>query len=74
MLGRGIYVSSSIEKTYAYGDIAFKLLVYPGRIYPITQQGHWMQKRWQHEYGSAWVPPNTGMVRWTVRATTPTKL
>ena len=68
MLGRGIYVSSRIEKTYAYGDIAFKLLVYPGRICSIDHQGHPMQKTWQSHFGSAWTPPNTPeMVRYTVR-------
>ena len=36
MLGRGIYVSSTFEKTFGYGDITFKLLVYPGRICPGT--------------------------------------
>ena len=67
MLGRGIYVSSTIQKTYGYGDITFKLLVYPGRICTITHQGHPRQKSWQSSFGSAWTPPNTyGMVKYQV--------
>ena len=71
MLGRGIYVSSTIQKTYGYGDITFKLLVYPGRICTITHQGHPRQKSWQSSFGSAWTPPNTyGMVKYQVSINT----
>merc|ERR1712038_569201 len=64
MLGKGIYASSTFEKTQNYGPITFKLLVYPGRICLINRQGHPLQKTWQSEFGSAWTPPNThGMVR-----------
>ena len=67
MLGGGIYVSSTIQKTYNYGPITFKLLVYPGRICTINHQGHPRQKTWQSDFGSAWTPPNTpGMVRYQV--------
>ena len=67
MLGRGIYVSSTIQKTYGYGPITFKLLVYPGRIITIDHQGHPRQKTWQSDFGSAWTLMNTlGMVRYQV--------
>ena len=58
MLGMGIYVSSTLRKTEAYGPITFKLLVYPGRICLVDRQGHPMQKTWQDDFGSAWTPPN----------------
>ena len=63
MLGAGIYASRALEKARSYGDITFKLLVYPGLIRVITKQGDPKQKKWQGEYGSAWVPPKCGMVR-----------
>ena len=63
MLGSGIYVSTELEKCLAYGDITFKLLVYPGQFKPIKYQDHPRQKNWQEDYGCAWVPPNCGMVR-----------
>lgn len=67
MLGRGIYVSSTLRKTESYGPITFKLLVYPGRICLVDCQGHPRQKTWQSDFGSAWTPPNTpGMVRYQV--------
>ena len=68
MLGRGIYVSATFEKTLNYGPVTFKLLVDPGRICLINYQGHPRQKSWQDDFGSAWTPPNThGMVRYQVR-------
>ena len=67
MLGKGVYVSSTLRKTEAYGPITFKLLVYPGRICLVDRQGHPRQKTWQRDFGSAWTPPNTpGMVRYQV--------
>ena len=63
MLGNGVYVSATRAKTSAYGDVVFKLLVYPGRVARVDYQGHPMQKRWHQCYGSAWVPPNCGMVQ-----------
>ena len=68
MLGAGVYVTSTFEKTLGYGQIIFKLLVDPGRICTITSQDHPRKKSWQSDFGSAWVPENTpGMVRYTVR-------
>ena len=63
MLGEGIYVSATLEKALSYGDFTMKLLVYTGRTCRVDEQGHPKQKSWQTEYGSAWVPPNCGMVR-----------
>ena len=62
MLGKGIYVSANLNKCLNYGPITFKLLVYPGLFKPIRFQGDPEQKSWQENYGSAWVPPNCGMV------------
>jgi hypothetical protein len=62
MLGNGIYVSTSLEKCEAYGDITFKLLVYPGDVCKVDYQGHPWQRNWHCHWGSAWVPPNCGMV------------
>jgi hypothetical protein len=62
MLGEGVYVSSTLRKAEAYGAYTFKLLVYPGKICMIDHQGHPMQKSWQRQFESAWVPPNCGMV------------
>lgn len=63
MLGEGIYVAKDLRKALPYGPITFKLLVSTGRIIKIDRQGHPMQKSWQHQYNSAWVPPNCGMVQ-----------
>ena len=63
MLGEGIYVSSTLEKTLAYGAFTLKLLVYTGRTCTVDEQGHPKQKSWQKDYGCAWVPPNCGMVQ-----------
>ncbi len=62
MLGNGLYVSKDIEKAKRYGEVVFRLLVYPGRVLVIDYQDHPMRKKWHQEYGSAWVPPNCGMV------------
>ena len=58
VLGSGIYVSTELEKCLAYGDITFKLLVYPGLFKPIKYQSHPEKKTWQENYGCAWVPAN----------------
>ncbi len=62
MLGNGLYVTKDIDKTINYGPVVFRLLVYPGRVAVVNCQGHHLQKKWHEEYGSAWVPPNCGMV------------
>ena len=68
MLGKGIYVSSTFDKTVGYGPITFKLLTDTGRIGLIDRQGYPRQKTWQSDFGSAWTPPNTpGMVKYQVR-------
>ena len=64
MLGDGIYVSSTIAKAKKFGDVTLKLLVYPGRICVINRKNHPLQKSWQSNYGSAWVPHDTqGLAR-----------
>ena len=64
MLGDGIYVSSTIAKARKFGPVTLKLLVYPGRICVINRKDHPLQKSWQTNYGSAWVPPGTrGLAR-----------
>ena len=62
MLGNGVYVSASRAKAQAYGQVIFKLLVYPGDVCRVDRQGHPNQKTWQTCYDSAWVPRNCGMV------------
>ena len=62
MLGAGVYVSRSLNKACTYGPITFKLLVNPGHVKVIRTQGDPMQTNWQEHFGSAWVPPNCGMV------------
>ncbi len=63
MLGNGIYVASTRQKADGYGDVMFKLLVYPGYVATVDKQGHPLQKTWHKEHESAWVPPECGMVR-----------
>ena len=62
MLGRGVYVTRDITKTYVYGPVTLKLLVYTGKTIRIDYQGHPRQKNWQNDFDSAWVPPNNKMV------------
>ena len=62
MLGNGVYVSASRAKAQAYGQVIFKLLVYPGDVCVVDRQGHPWQKTWQDCYDSAWVPRGCGMV------------
>ncbi len=62
MLGRGVYVSTDINKTLNYGDVTLKLLVWVGETRLITSQNQPDRKTWQSEADSAWVPANCGMV------------
>ena len=62
-LGDGLYVSRDIEKTLGYGDVCFKLLVYPGKTVLVEEQGDPMRTSWQGEYSSAWIPATCGWVR-----------
>jgi len=57
-LGDGLYVTRDIEKSVEYGDICFKLLVYPGKTYQVTDIKDELRTTWHKEHSSAWVPPN----------------
>jgi len=57
LLGDGLYVSRNIRKTQSYGDVCFKLLVYPGKTFIVDNSHTGEQRRgWQREYSSAWLP------------------
>jgi len=56
-LGDGLYVSRDIEKTLGYGNICFKLLVYPGKTYQVTDIKDELRTKWHKEHSSAWLPP-----------------
>ena len=62
MLGKGIYVSEDINKTFRYGPVTFKLAVYMGKTRKITSQGQSDRTTWQSQANSAWVPAGCGMV------------
>lgn len=62
LLGDGLYVSRDIEKTLSYGDVCFKLLVYPGKTLRVEDQEDPLRTSWQGDFSSAWVPPYCGMV------------
>jgi len=60
LLGNGLYVSRDIEKTLNYGDVCFKLLVYPGKTFQVqddTPEEHRL-RLWQKDHSSAWIPAN----------------
>lgn len=61
LLGDGLYVSRDICKTQEYGEVCFKLLVYPGKTVRVTEMADPLRTTWQSEYSSAWVPPTPGM-------------
>ncbi|XP_068581704.1 grass carp reovirus (GCRV)-induced gene 2e [Cebidichthys violaceus] len=75
MLGRGVYLSSDLQKASAYpkrhpqsDKIVIKVQVNVGKVICIDYQGHPRQKTWHDSrYGevfdTAWVPPNCGMVK-----------
>ena len=56
MLGPGVYTSKEIQKTYSYGDITFKLIVYMGRVKKVKVLNGPESKNWQARFDSAWVP------------------
>ncbi len=62
MLGAGVYWSDDVAKAKAYGPVLLKLEVRPGRVKKIDRQNHPLQKTWQAEYDTAWVPSKCGMV------------
>jgi len=59
LLGDGVYVTRDIEKTIGYGDVCFKLLVYPGKTFIVDDDTPQQERvSWQREHSSAWIPPN----------------
>jgi len=59
LLGDGVYVTRDIEKTIGYGDVCFKLLVYPGKTFIVDDDTPQEERvSWQREHSSAWIPPN----------------
>jgi len=59
LLGDGVYVTRDIEKTIGYGDVCFKLLVYPGKTFIVDDNTPQEERvSWQREHSSAWIPPN----------------
>jgi len=62
LLGDGLYVSRDIHKTQNYGDICFKLLVYPGKTFVVDKDTTQEQRlSWQGEFSSAWLPPKNNV-------------
>ena len=47
MLGDGLYVSRDIEKTLGYGEVCFKLLVYPGKTLAVCSMEEPLRTTWQ---------------------------
>ena len=67
MLGKGVYLSTDIEKARCYrkgmGGIILKCRVWVGKVKKIDTQNHPMQRTWHARgYDSAWVPPKNRMV------------
>eukprot|EP00092_Neocalanus_flemingeri_P027018 GFUD01029299.1.p1 GENE.GFUD01029299.1~~GFUD01029299.1.p1 ORF type:complete len:355 (+),score=85.68 GFUD01029299.1:80-1144(+) len=60
ILGQGVYVSRDLNKVAKYGEVVFKLLVYPGRTCSITTSNKLLRSTWQQSYDSAWIPPQCG--------------
>ena len=60
MLGPGFYVNRDIDKTRAYGDVCFKLLVYVGSTKEMTEPDR--NGTWQSQCHSAYLPPNNDVV------------
>ena len=60
MLGPGLYVSRDIDKTRAYGDVCFKLLVYIGITKLMAEVD--TSGDWRSHHHSAYLPPNNNVV------------
>jgi len=58
LFGDGLYVSRDIEKTLGYGDVCFKLLVYPGKTLRVESLEDPLRTTWHKKFSSAWLPPN----------------
>ena len=58
LLGDGLYVSRDIFKTQDYGEVCFKLLVYPGKTFVVDNSTPEEERKrgWHQEYSSAWLP------------------
>merc|ERR1719291_475175 len=62
MLGDGVYVTRNIQKTLHYGEVCFKLLVYPGKTFIVDDTTPEEERtKWHTEYGSAWLVPNNSI-------------
>uniref|UniRef100_A0A3P9PEL3 PARP catalytic domain-containing protein n=1 Tax=Poecilia reticulata TaxID=8081 RepID=A0A3P9PEL3_POERE len=69
MLRRGVYLSRDVRKAGRYpighpewDKVVIKVKVNVGRVIAITKLNHRLQKTWHdHEYHTAWVPPDCGM-------------
>jgi len=58
VLGDGLYVSKDKNKAEPYGEVCFKLLVYPGKAFGVYDGNDPEKTTWNKNYSSAWVPPN----------------
>ncbi|XP_034088753.1 grass carp reovirus (GCRV)-induced gene 2e [Gymnodraco acuticeps] len=71
MLGRGVYLSRDLLKASRYpighpehDKVVIKVVVNVGRVIAINHQYHPQRKTWHdHGFDTAWVPPNSGMVK-----------
>ncbi|KAI4821591.1 hypothetical protein KUCAC02_007189 [Chaenocephalus aceratus] len=71
MLGRGVYLSRALLKASRYpighpehDKVVIKVVVNVGRVIAINHQYHPQRKTWHdHGFDTAWVPPNSGMVK-----------
>lgn len=62
LLGDGLYVTRDIHKTLQYGDVCFKLLVYPGKTFVVNDDTPPEERlKWQKEFSSGWIPPNNSI-------------
>ena len=70
MLGPGVYLRGELQKASLHptaipeSDRAvIKVVVDVGKVIAINRQNHPHQRTWHdHDYDTAWVPPNGGMV------------
>ena len=55
-LGSGLYVSRDKDKAESYGEVCFKLLVYPGKTYGVWDPEDPLRFKWNRDHSSAWIP------------------